>query len=58
MGVFEWLRGKPRDTQEERAEVRRQAEGREASPGSETPQDIEAQAALRHDEEAARHGGI
>jgi hypothetical protein len=58
MGVFDFLRGKPRDTQEERAEVHREAAGGEPDPERSSPEAIEDQAQLRRDEEVARHGGI
>jgi hypothetical protein len=58
MGVFDFLRGKPRDTQEERADIRREAEGRGPEPDEASPDEIEQEAELKRDEEVARHGGI
>jgi len=58
MGVFDFLRGKPRDPQEERAEIRREAEGRGPEPDVTNPEEIDDAAELRRDEEVLRHGGI
>ena len=62
MGVFDWLRGKPRDTQAERT----QGEEADAGPvaptaaprADEGPQEIETDTEMLRDSEAARHGGI
>lgn len=58
MGVFDFLRGKPRDPQEERAEIRREAEGRGPEPDVTNPQEIEEREELRRDEDVIRHGGV
>ena len=60
MGVFDRLRGRPRDTQEERAEARPQAPTEEAADvaGANAPEEIDSAIDVRRDEEAVRHGGI
>ena len=58
MGVFDFLRGKPRDPQEERAEILREEQGRGPEPDNTSPEEIAKQAERKRDEEVARHGGI
>jgi len=61
MGVFDRLRGRPRDTQEERAEARPEAptEGADdIAAANRSPEEIDAAIDVRRDEEAVRHGGI
>jgi hypothetical protein len=58
MGVFDFLRGKPRDPQEARAEQRREAEGRGPEPDNTNPEELNDQAEVKRDEEVLRHGGI
>jgi hypothetical protein len=61
MGVFDWLRGRPRDTQEERAEARPQAPTEEAADvagANRSAEEIDSAIDVRRDEEAVRHGGI
>lgn len=61
MGVFEWLRGRPRDTQEERSEAKPEGAtgpaGDVADPGL-TGKELDSAIDVRRDEEAVRHGGI
>ena len=56
MGFLDWLRGNPRDTQEERAEALRGDEG--VTSSSQTAEDVETEMAMRRDQEAGRHSGI
>lgn len=61
MGLPEWLRGRSRDTQEERTEARPEAPEEAAddiASASRSPEEIEAAVDVRRDEEAIRHGGI
>jgi hypothetical protein len=61
MGVLDWLRGKPRDTQQDRAGTEADAGpiAPSAAPrGDEGPQEIETDTEMLRDSEAARHGGI
>ncbi len=61
MGVFDWRRGRPRDTQEERVEVKPEAptEGADdIAAASVSGQELDSAIDVRRDEEAIRHGGI
>jgi hypothetical protein len=58
MGVFDFLRGKPRDPQEQQAEILREAQGKGPEPDNTNPEEIAQQAEVRRDEEVTRHGGI
>jgi hypothetical protein len=58
MGVFDFLRGKPRDPQEERAEMLREEQGRGPEADNTNPEGIAQEAERKRDEEVARHGGI
>ena len=61
MGVFDWLRGRPRDTQEKRVEARAEpSEGPAGDIADPTVAGKELDSAIdvRRDEEAIRHGGI
>ena len=50
MGVFDFLRGKPRDPEEKQAEMLREEQGREPEPYSGNPQELEYQEEVReHD---------
>jgi hypothetical protein len=59
MGLLDWIRGKPRDPQQERVEARDAAGDRPDDLGSaETGEEVEEAMKIRRDEEAARHQGI
>jgi hypothetical protein len=61
MGVFDWLRGRPRDTQEERVEARQEAPAEAAGNLSDPGlggKELDSAIDVRRDEEAMRHGGI
>jgi hypothetical protein len=49
MGVFDFLRGKPRDPEEKRADMLREEQGRAEWSGSD-PQELEYREELKHDE--------
>lgn len=50
MGVFDFLRGKPRDEEAKQAEMLREEQGRGPEPGSTNPQELEYGEELKHDE--------
>jgi hypothetical protein len=50
MGVFDFLRGKPRDPEEKQAEMLREEQGRGPEPGGRNPQELEYREELKHDE--------
>lgn len=50
MGVFDFLRGKPRDQEEKQAEMLREEQGRGPEPDSTNPQELEYREELKHDE--------
>ena len=61
MGVFDWLRGRPRDTQEERVEAKPEAPTESAddlAAAGVAGKELDSAIDVRRDEEAIRHGGI
>ena len=58
MGVFDFLRGKPRDPQEQQAEILREAQGKGPEADVTNPEELAQQEEVKRDEEALRHGGI
>ncbi len=61
MGLLDWIRGRPGDSQEERAEARR-AEARRDHAGptssAQRAEETETETAMRREEEAGHHSGI
>ena len=62
MRVLEWIRGKPRDTQQDRVEARAGDGASTTEPDNvaeaTTPAEVETATEVRRDEEAIRHQGI
>ena len=58
MGVFDFLRGKPRDPQERQAEILREAQGKGPEPDNTNPEELAQQEEVKRDEDVIRHGGI
>jgi hypothetical protein len=62
MRLLEWIRGKPRDTQEDRVEARVGEGASTTQPDNvadaTTPAEVETATQVRRDEEALRHQGI
>ncbi len=62
MSFLDRIRGKPRDTQEERVDAKPGETGMSAaddvSDANQSPEQVETSAETRRDEEAIRHQGI